>query len=117
MSGRQIAEIPSRRDLTRECAPVTAGTLDRDNCRGPSDGKRQWTQRGHGLCAVELRGTGQVIGRRGLNWWEQFAETEIGWTLARAHSGHGNATAIPWKRPKQSSHGPSARCGSNRSPP
>ncbi|MFD7030082.1 GNAT family N-acetyltransferase [Streptomyces sp. NPDC059917] len=52
----------------------------------------QWTRRGHGLCAVELRGTGEAIGRSGLNWWEEFDETEIGWTFARDHWGNGYAT-------------------------
>ncbi|OIJ63997.1 GNAT family N-acetyltransferase [Streptomyces mangrovisoli] len=56
------------------------------------DIQRQWTGRGHGLCAVELRGTGEPIGRCGLNWWEQFGETEIGWTFARAHWKRGYAT-------------------------
>ncbi|MFE0459610.1 GNAT family N-acetyltransferase [Kitasatospora sp. NPDC058965] len=52
----------------------------------------QWAGRGHGLCAVELLATGERIGRCGLNWWEQFDETEVGWTLARAHWGRGYAT-------------------------
>ncbi len=52
----------------------------------------QWAARGHGLCAVELRATGETIGRCGLNWWQQFDETEAGWTLAHAHWGHGYAT-------------------------
>ena len=52
----------------------------------------QWATRGHGLCAVELRATGEAVGRCGLNWWEQFDETEAGWTFARAHWGHGYAT-------------------------
>jgi len=52
---------------------------------------QQWVQRGHGLCAVELTGTGEAIGRSGLNWWEQFGETEIGWTFAREHWGNGYA--------------------------
>ncbi|MGF1427354.1 GNAT family N-acetyltransferase [Kitasatospora sp. LaBMicrA B282] len=54
--------------------------------------EEQWEHRGHGLCAVELVATGEVIGRSGLNWWQQFDETEAGWTLARAHWGHGYAT-------------------------
>ncbi|OKH99075.1 GCN5 family acetyltransferase [Streptomyces sp. CB02923] len=53
---------------------------------------QQWAERGHGLCAVELRGTGETIGRSGLNWWEEYGETEIGWTFARAHWGRGYAT-------------------------
>ncbi|MGW2824703.1 GNAT family N-acetyltransferase [Streptomyces sp. NPDC001443] len=56
------------------------------------DIQQQWARRGHGLAAVELRSTGEVIGRSGLNWWEQFGETEIGWTFARAHWGRGYAT-------------------------
>ncbi|MFH8368378.1 GNAT family N-acetyltransferase [Streptomyces sp. NPDC018031] len=54
--------------------------------------RRQWTERGHGLCAVEVRDTGTPIGRCGLHWWEGFQETEIGWTFARAHWGRGYAT-------------------------
>ncbi|MET9532780.1 GNAT family N-acetyltransferase [Streptomyces sp. NPDC006649] len=54
--------------------------------------EQQWARRGHGLCAVELRSTGEAIGRCGLHWWEQFDETEIGWTFARAHWGRGYAT-------------------------
>ncbi len=57
-----------------------------------SEIQQQWTRRGHGLCAVELLGTGEAMGRCGLNWWEQFGETEIGWTFARAHWGQGYAT-------------------------
>ncbi|WP_308295609.1 GNAT family N-acetyltransferase [Streptomyces odontomachi] len=57
-----------------------------------SEIQQQWAQRGHGLCAVELRSTGQAIGRCGLHWWEQFDETEIGWTFARRHWGRGYAT-------------------------
>ncbi|MFF7650265.1 GNAT family N-acetyltransferase [Streptomyces sp. NPDC007983] len=53
--------------------------------------QQQWAQRGHGLCAVELRSTGEAIGRSGLNWWQEFGETEIGWTFARAHWGRGYA--------------------------
>ncbi|MEU8435377.1 GNAT family N-acetyltransferase [Streptomyces sp. NPDC029216] len=56
------------------------------------DIQQQWKERGHGLCAVELRDTGETIGRCGLNWWKEFDETEIGWTFARTHWGHGYAT-------------------------
>ncbi|WP_194899123.1 GNAT family N-acetyltransferase [Catenulispora pinisilvae] len=51
-----------------------------------------WAARGYGLCVVESLATGEAIGRSGLNWWEQFGETEAGWTFAREHWGHGYAT-------------------------
>ncbi|AUG82194.1 N-acetyltransferase [Kitasatospora sp. MMS16-BH015] len=52
----------------------------------------QWAERGHGLCAIELVATGERIGRCGLNWWADYGETELGWTLASEHWGRGYAT-------------------------
>lgn len=57
-----------------------------------TDIERQWAERGHGLCAVELKDTGEFIGRCGLNHWEQFDEVEAGWTFQRASWGRGYAT-------------------------
>ncbi len=54
--------------------------------------ERQWVDRGHGLCAVELKSTGEFIGRCGLNFWEAFDEVELGWTLKAEAWGHGYAT-------------------------
>lgn len=54
--------------------------------------EQQWAERGHGLCAVELRSTGEFIGRVGLNYWENFDEVELGWTLKAGAWGHGYAT-------------------------
>ncbi|QKW04959.1 GNAT family N-acetyltransferase [Streptomyces sp. NA04227] len=54
--------------------------------------ERQWSERGHGLCAIELRSTGEFVGRSGLQYWEQFDEVELGWTLRAEHWGHGYAT-------------------------
>ena len=51
-----------------------------------------WAHRGYGLCVVESLATGEAIGRSGLNWWEEFGETEVGWTFAREHWGKGYAT-------------------------
>lgn len=54
--------------------------------------ERQWAERGHGLCAVELKSSGEFIGRCGLNFWEVFEEVELGWTLKAEAWGRGYAT-------------------------
>ncbi|MER8029398.1 GNAT family N-acetyltransferase [Streptomyces bauhiniae] len=54
--------------------------------------ERQWAERGHGLCAVELKSSGEFIGRAGLNYWEIFDEVEMGWTLRAEAWGQGYAT-------------------------
>ncbi|MFF5125899.1 GNAT family N-acetyltransferase [Streptomyces syringium] len=50
--------------------------------RGPADR----------TCAIELKSSGEFIGRSGLQYWEQFDEVELGWTLRADHWGHGYAT-------------------------
>ncbi|OKJ39073.1 GNAT family N-acetyltransferase [Streptomyces sp. CB01580] len=52
----------------------------------------QWAERGHGLCAVLLRSSGELIGRSGLQHWAQFDEVELGWTFRAQHWGNGYAT-------------------------
>lgn len=32
--------------------------------------ERQWDERGHGLCAIELKASGVFVGRSGLQYWE-----------------------------------------------
>lgn len=54
--------------------------------------ERQWAERGHGLCAVQLKETGEFIGRSGLQYWQQFDEVELGWVIRAAHWGRGYAT-------------------------
>ncbi|MEV6164129.1 GNAT family N-acetyltransferase [Streptomyces sp. NPDC052052] len=54
--------------------------------------ERQWAERGHGLCAIELKSSGEFVGRSGLQYWEQFDEVELGWTLRTDHWGRGYAT-------------------------
>lgn len=54
--------------------------------------ERQWSGRGHGLCAVESKETGEFLGRCGLNYWRQFDEIEVGWVLKAEAWGKGYAT-------------------------
>jgi RimJ/RimL family protein N-acetyltransferase len=51
-----------------------------------------WVLRGHGFWVVELRDTGEFVGRVGLWRPEGWPGLEVGWTLAREHWGRGYAT-------------------------
>ncbi|MFE2219206.1 GNAT family N-acetyltransferase [Streptomyces canus] len=44
--------------------------------------ERQWAERGHGLCAIELKSSGEFIRRSGLQHWDQFDDVELGWTIS-----------------------------------
>lgn len=50
-----------------------------------------WELRGFGLWAVEHRSTGEFLGRIGCFEPEGWPGFEVGYTLARAHWGHGYA--------------------------
>jgi RimJ/RimL family protein N-acetyltransferase len=65
----------------------------------------RWEVNGLGLCAIERREDGRVLGRAGFLVWDtaiwepstfaeagERAQVEIGWMLAREHWGHGYAT-------------------------
>lgn len=55
--------------------------------------QEQWSQRGYGLYAVELRESGEFVGFVGLNHHRALPdEVEIGWRLARHVWGRGLAT-------------------------
>jgi RimJ/RimL family protein N-acetyltransferase len=63
--------------------------------------ERQWAERGHGLFAAELKETGEFLGRVGPQYWEQFDEVELAWTLRAEAWGRGYATeaaqaALDW---------------------
>ena len=53
--------------------------------------ERQWAERGHGLFAIEDWATGELIGRGGLQYWDQFGEVEAAWTLGAKSWGKGYA--------------------------
>jgi RimJ/RimL family protein N-acetyltransferase len=64
-----------------------------------------WQLRGYGNWAVELRATGQFIGRAGL--WQPLGwpGLEVGWVISPSHQGRGYATevgrvalALAWER-------------------
>lgn len=52
---------------------------------------RHWELRGFGMWAIESRTTGEFLGRVGCLQPEGWPGFEIGYTLARAHWGHGYA--------------------------
>ena len=65
----------------------------------------RWEANGLGLCAIERREDGRVLGRAGFLVWDtaewepstfaeagKRAQVEIGWMLVREHWGHGYAT-------------------------
>jgi RimJ/RimL family protein N-acetyltransferase len=51
-----------------------------------------WTMRGYGHWAVELRATGEFVGRAGLWRPDGWPALEIGWAIASPHQGRGYAT-------------------------
>jgi len=65
----------------------------------------RWEADRIGLCSMEIRATGQVVGRTGFLVWDsadwttstfaeagERADVEIGWTVFREHWGQGYAT-------------------------
>jgi RimJ/RimL family protein N-acetyltransferase len=54
--------------------------------------ERQWSERGHGLFAVESRESGGFLGRCGLIYSERTGEVDLGWTLQAEAWGRRYAT-------------------------
>ena len=83
--------------------------------------ERQWTERGHGLCAVHLRRSGEFLGRRGLNYWQASDEIEAGWTFKAEAWGRGYATeaarASPHLAPAVRYNAPPTRSGTSMNSP
>jgi RimJ/RimL family protein N-acetyltransferase len=73
---RGDGEVPTREDAWRHMAMV-AGI---------------WTIRGYSQWAVEVKATGEFIGRAGVWFPEGFPEIEAGWVIAPEHWGKGYAT-------------------------
>jgi RimJ/RimL family protein N-acetyltransferase len=51
-----------------------------------------WLLRGYGMWAVELKGTGEMIGRAGFINPEGWPGFELGWMIAKPYWGRGYAT-------------------------
>ncbi len=50
-----------------------------------------WALRGYGMWAIELKATGEFVGRAGFIDPEGWPEFELGWQVAREHWGRGYA--------------------------
>jgi RimJ/RimL family protein N-acetyltransferase len=62
-----------------------------------------WALKGFGHWALELRATGELVGRAGLLYPPDWPGLELGWTVARPHWGNGYAAeagraAMGWAR-------------------
>jgi RimJ/RimL family protein N-acetyltransferase len=51
-----------------------------------------WTLRGYGHWAIEVKATGELVGRAGVWFPEGWPEIEAGWVIDREHWGAGYAT-------------------------
>lgn len=51
-----------------------------------------WALRGYGMWAVELKDSGEFVGRVGLHQPEGWPDLELGWMLMPQHQHHGYAT-------------------------
>ena len=51
-----------------------------------------WLLRGYGMWAIELKGTGEMIGRAGFIYPEGWPGFELGWMVAKPFWGRGYAT-------------------------
>jgi RimJ/RimL family protein N-acetyltransferase len=62
-----------------------------------------WALKGYGHWALELRATGELVGRTGLYHPPDWPGLEVGWTVARPHWGKGYAgeaarASMDWAR-------------------
>jgi len=52
----------------------------------------QWYMRGFGIWGIEEKSTGELIGRIGLQFFDQFEDVELVWMLAKSAWGKGFAS-------------------------
>jgi RimJ/RimL family protein N-acetyltransferase len=51
-----------------------------------------WAAGGYGRLVITDRVTGELLGRSGLKYWDEYDEVEVGWMLRAAYLGRGYAT-------------------------
>jgi RimJ/RimL family protein N-acetyltransferase len=84
------AAIMGDPDVARYIAPAP---MTRDEAwRSMASSLGHWLLRGYGTWAVELKSTGEMVGRVGMINPEGWPGLEIGWTLGKAAWGRGYAT-------------------------
>ena len=73
---------------------IGAGTVFNRNetWRSISSVLGHWLMKGYGMWTVEMRDTGEVVGRVGFIDPEGWPGFELGWIIARPHWGKGYAT-------------------------
>jgi RimJ/RimL family protein N-acetyltransferase len=86
-----FARLYADPDVTRYLGDGT--TMDRmQTWRAMASAIGHWVLRGYGQWVVELKDSGEVIGRTGLINPEGWPGLEAGWVIAPEHQGRGYAT-------------------------
>ncbi|HEV7678405.1 MAG TPA: GNAT family N-acetyltransferase [Candidatus Dormibacteraeota bacterium] len=86
-----FASLYGNPDVTRYLGD--GSTMDRDQAwRAMAGAAGHWALRGYGQWVLELRETGEAIGRSGLYNPEGWPGLEAGWVVAPEHQGKGYAT-------------------------
>jgi RimJ/RimL family protein N-acetyltransferase len=84
------AAVMADADVARYIAPAPM-TRD-ESWRSMAAALGHWMLRGYGTWAVEVKATGEMVGRVGMINPEGWPGLEIGWTLGKAAWGKGYAT-------------------------
>ena len=84
------AAIMADPDVAKYIAPAPM-TRD-ESWRSLASSLGHWMLRGYGTWAVEVKATGEMVGRVGMIHPEGWPGLEIGWTLGKAAWGKGYAT-------------------------
>ena len=102
----ETARLRLRLYAERDLDPLAAMYADPESMRHIGEGKvltreetwralatslGHWALRGYGMWAIELKATGEMVGRAGFIFPEGWPEFELGWQVAKPHWGRGYA--------------------------